>query len=474
MAKRSKGSVRKRGRTWRLRYYVDGRRIEEGAGTGDERAARALLAERMREVAAGTWKAPDARAASATVERLEAELASARASVPDAPAAPLTVAAYLAAHHARRAAAGVRGARNEAQWWRDIVIPAIGDKLLSEVQRNDVRALLATLSAKTSAKTGRPLSPRTVLHVYRGLSTAFADAKLEGLVVESPCTLRTRRGELPQKRDRDPRWRASSVYSREEGETLISDPRIPGDRRTYYALELLAGLRTSEAAGARWADLDPKAQPLGRLVVSRQADGARGERPTKTGDVRQVPIVPALAAILEHWRTEGFPLLFARNPEPSDPIVPTRNDLSGRSFRVPESMHTRLVEDLEVVGMRRVPHAQHALRATFLSLLEVDGANMGIARRATHRAPGDVVGGYIRVQWSDVCREVAKLGISVRPAAAVLPLRGSRAARGSVSDGGREGGQHPGGVSSSLENQGGTDGPSRTRTCTRPVMSGEL
>lgn len=70
---------------------------------------------------------------------------------------------------------------------------------------------------------------------------------------------------------------------------------------------------------------------------------------------------------------------------------------------------------LPAAEVRRVPSARHAQRATFLTLLEADGANMAIARRATHRAPTDVVGGYIRSTWAQVCDEISKLALALPP-----------------------------------------------------------
>src|SRR5690606_17698965 len=126
-----------------------------------------------------------------------------------------------------------------------------------------------------------------------------------------------------------------------------------------------------------------------------------------------------LAAILAEWKLEGFPMIFGRRPRPDDPIVPSRADRTGRSFRSQAGRYERLALDLERTGIRRVPSLQHAMRATFRSLLALDGANMAIARRATHAAPSDVVGGYIRVQWADLCREVGKLRIERRGMAKV-------------------------------------------------------
>ena len=62
----------------------------------------------------------------------------------------------------------------------------------------------------------------------------------------TPCVVI--KGELPKKTDKDPSWRATAVYTREEIEQLISDQRIPEDRCVLYALEAVAGPRHGEAA----------------------------------------------------------------------------------------------------------------------------------------------------------------------------------------------------------------------------------
>jgi integrase len=446
------GSLRKRGDVWFVRYRVNGARYEESTGTGDERVAKSFLANLRREIREGAWLPPTERAARRRIEDARRELAAAIAAAPLL--APLTLRAYLEGWVERRRAAGVRKAHDEARYFRVHVVDHVtnpeevrtagaapvrlGDMLLGDVKRAHVRDLVRAVSEHVSATTGKPLAARTVLHVYRTLATAYADARDDELVEASPCTLRTRRGELPAKLDQDPHWRSSAVYTREEVETLLSDERIPIDRRVLYGLMLLTGERGSEAAGRRWRDYDPTATPLGRLVVDSQAATPASTRPTKTGEARDVPVHPALAALLAEWRLHGFPMLFGRSPRPDDPIVPSRASLSSSVmlFRSKKT-HETLVEDLARVGLRRVPHARHAMRATFLSLLEVDGANLAIARRATHSAPGDVVGGYVRVQWADVCREVAKLRIELRRGAQVIELRRAQAA---ASTGGTSGG----------------------------------
>ena len=255
-------------------------------------------------------------------------------------------------------------------------------------------------------------APRTILHCYSTIRLLFDDALVTGAIASTPCTLRTKRGELPQKRDADPRWRWRSIYTREEAEILISSETIPQDRRIYYALELLAGLRSGETAARRWSDLDTEAEPLGRLLVWNQIVDGR-ERATKTGDVREVPVHPTLASILAEWKLGGFAFYFGRHPRPDDFIIPSRR---GPKLPRTDTMLPKLKDDLDRLGLRKEGRARHAMRATFLTLLEVDGANMTIASRATHKsqAVSGAVGGYLRSGWADLCEEVSKLNLTTR------------------------------------------------------------
>ncbi len=85
---------------------------------------------------------------------------------------------------------------------------------------------------------------------------------------------------LAQEGGQDPNWRNGALYTREEVEQLISDSRIPEDRRVMYALKALAALRHSEAAGLRWSHYDQQAEPLGALNLGK----------TKTQAPRRVPV----------------------------------------------------------------------------------------------------------------------------------------------------------------------------------------
>ena len=87
---------------------------------------------------------------------------------------------------------------------------------------------------------------------------------------------------LPKVRDGKKGWRAGAVFSREELEALISDSRVPHDRRVMYALASVGCLRHGEAAGLRSRDVVFGLEPLGRIVVLTSYD--QGD--TKTGAER--------------------------------------------------------------------------------------------------------------------------------------------------------------------------------------------
>lgn len=89
------------------------------------------------------------------------------------------------------------------------------------------------------------------------------------------------------------------MFTREEAETLIADPRIPPDRQLVYAFGVLAGMRPGEAAALRWRRWDPSVGPPGELLVAASYNTRKHRvKSTKTDVVRHVPVHRTLAATL--------------------------------------------------------------------------------------------------------------------------------------------------------------------------------
>ncbi len=290
------------------------------------------------------------------------------------------------------------------------VMPVLGDVAMTDVTPKRLADLIHDLRFKTK------LAPRTVRNVYSVIAAAMRDAAIDGKIDRSPCTLTD--VQLGEVVDDDPEWRDGAVYDRDEAEALISDPRIPIDRRVVYAFGLLAGLRPGEGAALRWRHYEPGKLPLGLLTVAFSYATHKGKtKRTKTLSVRHVPVHPALAELLELWRAAYLGTM-GDEPLPDALIVPlppdvVRTSRTGERFRGWDYTGRRWREiDLPTLGWRI--RSVYDTKSTFITLAIEDGANPDVIRdRVTHtKSRKDAFGGYDRgLHWEETCHEVAKLRI---------------------------------------------------------------
>jgi integrase len=261
-------------------------------------------------------------------------------------------------------------------------------------------------------------APRTVRNVYSTLSAMFRDARIAGrlpgdlaVVGSYPCILRAR--QLGKVEDKESGWRAGAVFSRTELRMLLTDDRIPLDRRVQYGLLGVGALRDGEMCALRWGDIQVES-PLNRMVIRRNHDRDR----TKTVPERWMPIHPVLQELLAVW-ARGYEKTFGAAIGQDTLVIPTM-EARNRGPRVPKGtmrnnnyVYKRWLKDLTALGLthRRV----HDLRRTFISMAKGDGAVEGILKWATHSAPTHVMALYTSYEWEKVCGEVSKLKLSLLP-----------------------------------------------------------
>jgi integrase len=330
----------------------------------------------------------------------------------------LTVTELIERWISQREARGVAAVQDERTRLRLHVIPALGAMLARELRPRHIRDFIVALRQKASGRTGEPLAPRTVRHVYAALRQVLHDAVVDEILDFNPCVLK--RGDLPRKTDKDPRWRSGAVFTREEIEALICDDRIPEDRRVLYALEFFTGMRSGEAAALRWNAWDDRAQPLGKLAVAVSYDSrAKVEKATKTERPREVPVHPELANVLTSWWESGWTRFTGRRPTDDDLIVPAAH---GGSRNVSYSLKAFHL-DLATLGLRERRH--YDSRRTFISLGQADGARKEVLKWITHGAAGDIVDLYTTLPWATLCEAVACIKIGSRDARVIpFPTQG--------------------------------------------------
>ena len=359
--------------------------------------------------------------ARAAAELVEKKIASGELEAADL--GPMTVTRYVKRWIAERKLRGIGAAHDDEVRLERHVLPKVGRMKLAEIRPRNVRDLVRELRLRCGPGEDQ-LAPRTVRQIYATMRTMFNDAVADELISATPCVIK--RGELPKKIDKDPTWRSQAVFTREEVEALISDERIPNDRRVYYGLIFLTGMRPDEVVVRRWRDYDPSVMPLGKLLVASAWDRRhKVEKAVKTERPRDVPVHPTLAHLLAEWKLQGWAEMVRRSPRADDLVIPSRQG----KVRNIALMLRRFHEDLDRLGMRR--RRQYDARRTLVSLARGDGASKDILRWATHGPSGDIVDAYTSMPWPAICAEVAKLRIDKRKGT-VIPLRQAAAVAGAA------------------------------------------
>ena len=178
-----------------------------------------------------------------------------------------------------------------------IVLPDLGNVRLAAVDRGHLLGFQAEV-AKRPGRGGRPVSAKRINKVM-SLVKAILNEGCDRHGLQSPArTLKT----LKQKRSE------VMPFTLEDVQLLID--RVRKDYRSYLTVRLLTGLRTGEADGLQWQDIDFAA---GTLRVER-THSRNGDGGTKTeGSRRVIPMVPQVRAALEEQRqqaNDGCPWVF--------------------------------------------------------------------------------------------------------------------------------------------------------------------
>lgn len=374
----------------RFRDPKSGKRVERSLGTSDQAVAKRLL----REI--------EKREKRASVKRVAAE----------------TFQGYAVAWIDDRREMGVLNVEQDERWLRLHVYDDLGQLPLDIITASDLRDW-----ATAKRKAGK-LAPKSIHNCYGVIRSLFRAACVDGFVGQTPCILTE--AELGPNVDRDPGWRPRAVWTREELNTLCYDERIGPVDRVANALAGFGGLRAGEVCGLRWADVERR-EPLSALIVCRSYDG-----PPKTKEARQVPIHPALGAILAEWRLSGWSSVASRNPQPEDYVIvggPTRRGRPGRG-RTKSMAYKAWLKAADAVELRTDAKrgeeggkSYHDLRRTFISLARADGAPKDVLEHITHRGQGGrTIDLYTTMPWVQLCEAIAHLTIR-REACAQTKLR---------------------------------------------------
>ena len=203
-------------------------------------------------------------------------------------------------------------------------------KKLTAIDGEAVKKYVKYCSTEAKTKQGKPYSATTVKHHFDTLKNILEYARRFHYVNYNPCQDLNQK-EKP-KRDKktvdflDPKDAKRFIECLEE-ETLFW--------RCYMNLLIVTGMRRGEATALQWADLDADNLTITvqrNVTIDRNAPEKYHIGPTKTEDVRTVPITPRLLTLLKQRKEEQeeiygavFPsaYIFNRATDPYTPVYPT-------------------------------------------------------------------------------------------------------------------------------------------------------
>ena len=181
--------------------------------------------------------------------------------------------------------------RNEVRKTLDgIILPALGNTSLAAIDRGDLLGFQAEI-AKRPGRSGQSISARRINKLMGIVKTILSEGcDRHGLQSPGRSLKRLKQGRteiLP--------------FSLEEVELLIA--RVREDYRPYLTVRLLTGLRTGEADGLHWEDIDFAADHF-RIERTHSRNGDGG---TKTdGSRRTISMVPQVRAAFEAQRAKAI------------------------------------------------------------------------------------------------------------------------------------------------------------------------
>jgi integrase len=354
---------------------------------------------------------PSAVSAPTPIAQRVPVITSARSAAPVAPAAPTTPASPTVVAYARVWIKKQRyesAPKDAARIELYLAKGPLADRPLAELRPRHVLEYITWLGEQPSLR-GGTLAPRTVRGAYDVLRRSLDAAVIDEILTANPCA--PIRGKLPSIEDKDPTARETWVYTRDEIVRLLTDPRILPVRRVCYALQFVTGMRVGELAVLRWKDYDASMKPLGRLTIRRAVKSVSlREAQTKTAAVKLVPVHPALASVLDAWRAAGWAEYMGQAPKVDDLVVPNKDG----KVRNTNRQNRDLGRDCRRIGL--VHRHQHAMRHTFITLVQDDGADGQVIRWITHAPPRTAFDNYTRAQWNRLCEELLKLRIDLSPA----------------------------------------------------------
>lgn len=238
------------------------------------------------------------------------------------------------------------------------------------VSKESAQAIADAMGAKLERvfavkEDNAPLSTKTILEHHRLLSTIFAQAEKEMLILFNPASKAT-----PPKAER----KEPDYYQQEEMDAILDAlEAAPLKWRALTYLLIDTGCRRGEAAGCKWEkiNLETGVWTIDSALLYSSKRGTY-EGTTKTSKPRSIKLTPETLALLKRYRREQMELRLANGDRWIDSGYVFTQDNGERMN--PDSVTCWLRKFSKEQGL---PHIHpHAFRHTAASLMIANGVDL--------------------------------------------------------------------------------------------------
>jgi integrase len=352
------GHIRRRGENFELKYEAGidprtGKRITKYLSfAGTRREAQAKLAELITAVAKGSH----------------------------IDTSKITVAEFVRSRIDQWEASGSISAKTAARY-RELnenqIVPFIGAMALQKLRPLHIEQWHSDLRTKGHARGKGGLSPRTIGHAHRVLSSALSDAAENDLVLRNIMHSKS-----------PPKVPDEEMVIARDVPALVAELKASGRNLCVPAMvSLFTGMRRSEVLALKWGrvDLDRKVIEVREALEFTKAHGIRFKAPKSKAGRRDITLPDILANALRDYRKAQLELrlkLGAGKLQDDDLLF---TDIDGGPIN-PNALSVAWLNFAKRIGMPDITF--HALRHTHASqLIDQSVDIVTISKRLGHAKP---------------------------------------------------------------------------------------
>lgn len=170
--------------------------------------------------------------------------------------------------------------------------------VLQEISPIDIQKYLAYLRTEYKGKQGKPLSAKTLRHLYGTLNLIFGYAEQQEMIAQNPM----RKVSAPKKEKKP----VDALTTEQAAKLFKLLPDCTLDFHCILQLLITTGIRRGECMGLKWGDIDELESTIRieRSIACTPESGVVISTPKTVNSIRTIPVIPSTLALLQQYKKQ--------------------------------------------------------------------------------------------------------------------------------------------------------------------------